>query len=511
MLLLLVFVSLYFVLLNASTDSKVEHVIVLMMENRAFDHMLGSLNLVDTRIDGCVPGKPGCSNPKDPSDPNSELVEVNWNAEYTQSDPPHQIHQVSEQIYGRPLPDGIPLANDSRKMNGFVKAYSDKTNDDNYGPRIMEQFSASAIPALTTLAQEFGVFDGWHASVPGPTMPNRAYTASATSAGMGTNNKTELAIGLKQTTMFKQLLEMGLDYKVYFQDAPSTAVFKDIRRERPAQRVRQLRHFYQDVADGNLPEFTFLEPSYFDVKGQAATDQHGGHDVSEGDKLIAQVYNAVRQSPLWNKVALLVTYDEHGGFFDHRVPPSGPSPDGISSTDDPFDFTRLGVRVPAVIISPLVPKGAVFPAAPPNQGQYEHSSIAATVVHKLFSPKKGYKQPVYLTKRDAWAATFEGVFSLSEPRTDCLSEAPTLAKSLREQHPGSLPPLDGQQPLTDLQRELLAICAGAAGDEAVQGRIVQGETLEAVFHGWTEEQGSQYCQARLAASLLKETLDVKAH
>jgi phospholipase C len=92
-----------------------------------------------------------------------------------------------------------------------------------------------------------------------------------------------------------------------------------------------------------MPAFSWIEPNYFDGTHYAASDQHPDHDVSIGDQLIKDVYDAVRASPLWEKTALIITYDEHGGFFDHVSPPSPvPNPDGINSTDDPFDFTRLG-------------------------------------------------------------------------------------------------------------------------------------------------------------------------
>lgn len=94
---------------------------------------------------------------------------------------------------------------------------------------------------------------------------------------------------------------------------------------------------------GDMPAFSWLEPNYFEAPNIPASDQHPDHDVSIGDQLIKDVYDAVRASPLWEKTALIITYDEHGGFFDHVPPPMNvPNPDGMNSTDDPFDFTRLG-------------------------------------------------------------------------------------------------------------------------------------------------------------------------
>jgi hypothetical protein len=116
----------------------------------------------------------------------------------------------------------------------------------------------------------------------------------------------------------------------------------------------------------------------------------------------------------------------------------------LNSTDDPFTFDRLGVRVPTLIISPYVPKGSVLHGLPDGEPQYEHSSIPATVVHKLLQPTRGWKAPDYLNARDAWARTFEGAFSEATPRTDTpltLADVP----SHRTLYPQSLPLLDGKQ------------------------------------------------------------------
>jgi len=245
-----------------------------------------------------------------------------------------------------------------------------------------------------------------------------------------------------------------------------------------------------------MPSFTWVEPSYFDTPEFPASDQHPDHDVSVGDQLIKDVYDAVRNSPLWEKTALIITYDEHGGFFDHVAPAENiPSPDGIDSTDDPFDFTRLGVRIPTVVVSPWIPKGSVFHGVDPTPdkngnvpGQYEHSSLAATVVHKLFQPKDGKHRQQFLTKRDAWAAPFDWVFDLlSAPRTDCPTTTPA-PPSHREQFPDTLPKLDGKMPISDLQQELCAIVAGATEDE---------EFWKIDTSKWNEARGADYCKQRM--------------
>mmetsp|Transcript_24778 Transcript_24778/g.46596 ORF Transcript_24778/g.46596 Transcript_24778/m.46596 type:complete len:504 (-) Transcript_24778:32-1543(-) len=437
---------------KANTD--IEHVVVLMLENRAFDHMLGYLTNINSDITGCTPES--CSNPIDPTDPGSPLVNLTYDAVYQQSDPCHSISCTTEQVFGYD-----DSGDATASMTGFIKSYADRTGNITYAPKIMESFHPSHVPAIYNISQEFAIFDAWHASVPGPTMVNRAYAASATSHGMGTNNPKMEGFGLPQKTMFEQLLDMGLDFRVYFQQFPSVLQHKPMRKPKILPKYHLLDKLFDDLERGDMPEFSWVEPGYFDgvIAGKhvlQATDQHPDHDVSAGDDLIRRIYNAVRASPLWEKTALVITYDEHGGFFDHVPPPSAPNPDGLNSTDDPFDFTRLGVRIPTIIASPLIPKGTVVKS--PESGGYEHSSIVSTVVHKLFSAEKGYEEPTFLTKRDEWAATFESVFSLSEPRKDCPTEAPEVV-SHRDQFPHVLPKLDGKMPITHLQQEIIDIAS----------------------------------------------------
>jgi len=229
--------------------------------------------------------------------------------------------------------------------------------------------------------------------------------------------------------------------------------------------------------------------------------QHPDHDVSVGDQLIKDVYEALRSSPAWNKTALVITYDEHGGFYDHVVPPDAPSPDGLNSTgkaedggDGAFSFDRIGVRVPTIIVSPLIPKGTVVHEPTEGEGQFEHSSIISTVVHKLFEAAEGKEKPEYLTARDEWAGTFEDVFSLSEPRTDCISTLPVI-ESHRKQFPHTLPPLDGMMEISELQEELLQLARelDLHSDCEMEEEGTLGKAI------LTEKDGLEYMQQRMDA------------
>jgi phospholipase C len=281
------------------------------------------------------------------------------------------------------------------------------------------------------------------------------------------------------------LLDMGLDYRVYFQDVPSVLQHKDMRRKEARERYRLLDVLYSDLAAGTMPEFSWVEPAYFSTKKQPATDQHPDHDVGLGEQLIKDIYESVRSSPIWNETAFIVTYDEHGGFFDHVAPPVNvPNPDGLNATDDPFDFTRLGIRVPTVVISPWVKKGTIIHAPhDTTASQYDHTSLISTVVHKLFGPNEGFHIQPYLTDRDAWSKTFEWVFTTVEsPRTDCPMELPSIYSQA-----AYVPPQDGTMLLTDLQQELIQIVAGAANDLNEHKNV----------NSWTEEQAATYIHDRM--------------
>lgn len=213
-LLLVIIACLSLTVNSASVSNKIKHVIVLMLENRSFDHMLGMLKKQNPELDGCLPGADGCSNPVDPSDPASATVTVDDTAVYEQTSPSHSISGTSDQIYGNPDTNTIPL------MDGFINSYDDDNVD---GKTIMKCFAPEHVPAISTLASEYAVYDGYFASVPGPTEPNRCYAMSATSHGMGNNDVNLMVRGMPQKTIFRQVEEMGLDYRIYMEQVRSTA------------------------------------------------------------------------------------------------------------------------------------------------------------------------------------------------------------------------------------------------------------------------------------------------
>jgi phospholipase C len=319
----------------------------------------------------------------------------------------------------------------------------------------MSCFNETSVPSISTLTKSFGVFDQWHADVPGPTEPNRMYLFSATSHGATDDDKDALAVGYPQRTIFHNLQELNISYDVFFQDFPTVFFMRDMRYPPFLDHFHMMADLESHVEKGLLGTFTFLEPRYFSTEsGYWASDQHPAHDVVEGEKLMAEVYEILRKGPQWNETALLITYDEHGGFFDHVPTPLNgiPNPDGIDGTNTPFNFTRLGVRVPAVMVSPWINEGTIFGkgVGPMNTSAYSHSSLSSTlrIMFDMDTP--------FLTKRDAWASTFENVFNgRSSPRTDCPMTVPTPKRGTMK--PMKLKNIEHLQPLNALQKTFIAV------------------------------------------------------
>ncbi len=388
-------------------SSPIKHIIVLMMENRSYDHMLGYL-----------PGGEGLGgkeyNLVNPADPASEHVVVSDKSGYVMElNPLHDVVSVEKEEYGE-----VGHIVSPAPMNGFVKTQIENAKGDiEEGKKIMQCFDPGRIPALTTLAKEFVLCDHWHASVPGPTWLNRFFVHAATSDGVSSDDPTHI---YKMKTIFDLLYESGHTWNVYYGDIPQCIILQ--HGGDALGHFKRFDQVHQDLKKGRLADYSFIEPRFIDFHGLKATDQHPPHDVRLGEYLIAEVYDALRASPYWEKSLLVVLYDEHGGFYDHVPPPDQvPNPDGKIATDPPFDFTRLGVRVPAILISPWVDRGKV------DSTVYEHASIPATM-EKLFG------LPDSLTARDRAAATFEKNISRTTPRTDTPATLPVPGKPREIRH-----------------------------------------------------------------------------
>jgi phospholipase C len=357
-----------------------KHIVVVMMENRSFDHMLGSLKAEDSRINGLTGSESNLDTTNEPA-PVQPLAEFQSQLD---PDPNHHFPAVHQQIF-----DGGPVANPT--MGGFVKSYYVERKDVGHSRKIMYYFPAAKLPVLTGLAKSFCVFNGWFASIPGPTICNRAFAHYGTSFGQVSMNV--FYYHKEPLSIYERLVNAGHAAKLYyFDEASSTMEVVNLLQNQP-QLFGTYQQFLADCQANTLPQYSFVEPNYTDHEDnggeQIACDQHPDHDVQQGEVFIATVYNAIRQNPdLWKSTAMLLVYDEHGGIYDH-VPPPGCVKDGFTAPPEQtgvpgltFEFDRLGVRVPAILISPWIPKATVVPGpGEPNGRVFEHASIPRTVTN----------------------------------------------------------------------------------------------------------------------------------
>jgi phospholipase C len=274
-------------------------------------------------------------------------------------------------------------------MQGFVQSYSDQERNVAHSHKIMYYFAPDKLPVLHTLARNYAVFNGWFASIPGPTVCNRAFAHYGTSFGQASLDIFYVKEPYK--SIYERMLAAGRTTKLYYFDpSSSTQEVVNLLKNQP-QIFATYPQFLEDCKRGELPDYSFVEPNYSDHPGEGggellASDQHPDHDVQEGEVFIASIYNAIRQNlDLWKSTALLITYDEHGGIYDHVAPPSC-IPDGFHAplTDTggvPFAFDRLGVRVPSILVSPWIAKRTVVtgPEDPVSGRVFEHASIPATI------------------------------------------------------------------------------------------------------------------------------------
>jgi phospholipase C len=351
-----------------------KHIVVLMMENRSFDHMLGSLKAVDSRIDGVTDQ---LSNP----DTTGALVKPLPKAEFQgqlDPDPDHHFPAVDLQIFGGDTSPGR-VAN----MQGFVKSYFNQRRDVTHSQMILYYFKQSDLPVLSKLALEFALFNRWFASIPGPTICNRAFAHYGTSFGRVDMDPFDVIEPLK--SIYTRLINATPKHtaKVYYYDTTSSTMEVVNLLQNQPELFGTYKQFLSDCDKGLLPEYSFVEPNYNDHETdsgeEVASDQHPDHDVQAGEFLIAEVYMRIRRNPkLWPNTALLVVYDEHGGIYDHVVPPACTpdkftAPANSTGTGMEFKFDRLGVRVPAILISPWIPKNTIVDRV------FDHASIPATV------------------------------------------------------------------------------------------------------------------------------------
>jgi phospholipase C len=297
-------------------------------------------------------------------------------------------------------------------MRGFVTNYGQAIQDNQSKgwyvfpgtaeSWIMGCHTSETLPVLSALARGFCVCDHWYGSAPTMTMPNRAFLCAGTSQGQMDDQTKKFTVG----SIFGALTQAGVPWKIYGYDTPplTKSDFPDTSSA-PQTNFGLFTDFQTDAQGGNLPAYAFLEPSW----GSDGNSQHPNYNVALGEQLILDTYRALRDGPGWDSTLLIVTYDEHGGCFDHVSPPWGATPPDSTPGEYGFDFTRFGPRVPAILAGPMVPAGTVY-RVPNGTTPFDHTSVLATVEHRFgLGP---------LTERDAAAPDVGGALTLSTLRTD---------------------------------------------------------------------------------------------
>lgn len=473
---------------------RINHIVVLMLENRSFDNILGWLYDKDNKppfdkvprgqqFEG-LSGKNLC-NPR----PDGGTACVGQGTVMTDPfpDPNEPYDHVLIQMYGQLLPDQGLNSTDTPTMDGFVIDYANAIQAAGAPKKgcsrilsffhrganmmasdpgiIMNCFTPDRLPVINGLANAYAVCDHWFSSVPTQTFPNRSFVHAATSSGYVTNDwKTgphawDIGYLLNKTdTVYNLLSQGGVDWRIYH-GGPFLLCNALVIQEKLWEFVPLGRHFFpmeqflDDAKRPNgLPAYSFIEPNMMcSQKYGPENDMHPAFAITDtglatnvlyGDELIYKVYDALRKSPDWNSTLLVITFDEHGGCYDHVPPPLGTPPDdrtippgqpGYSG----FNFKRFGVRVPTVLVSPLIEQGTVCNTV------FDHTSIIRTAANRWLHSQN-------LTERDLNATDVSEVLTRSSPRTDLPDIKPNQ------------PPVFkgcGGQPLSALHRHLIRAAA----------------------------------------------------
>jgi phospholipase C len=386
----------------------VEHIVVLMLENRSLDHMLGYLYSGSGNVSPAGDPFEGLTGSESCPRTNGQPVTVYQITPETTdayfipgADPAEGYPATNSQCYGS---SSAPASGTVAPMTGFVSSYAKAITDNQsmgwyvfQGTAeswIMACHTPQTLPVLSALASGFAVCDHWFGSAPTMTMPNRAFACAGTSQGHLDDKTKTFTCG----SIFGALTTAGVPWKIYgYSSAPLTKLDFPDTVSAPASSFGLFSDFQADAAAGSLPGYAFLEPSW----SSTGNSQHPNYNVALGEQLLLDTYRAVRGGPAWDSTLLIITYDEHGGCYDHVPPPWGAVPPDATPGEHAFDFTRFGPRVPTVLVSPLIPAGTT---------PFDHTSILATVEHRFGV------QP--LTKRDAAAPDVAAALTLTAPRTD---------------------------------------------------------------------------------------------
>jgi hypothetical protein len=415
-----------------------DHVVVLMLENRSFDHLFGYLGIGDGLQKG-----PGVNYLRAGDDATTPFTSRRG-GDYTAigQGPSHSLKETNMQLFGvtKPTP---AVAAQPPALNGFVSSFRTALSYDlkrqptsSELQQVMNCFDPVQLPVLSTLAKSFVLCDRWFADVPGPTMPNRAFVHAATSQGYTYNAGWKPKFTCK--TLYDRINASAKSktprtWRSYSHDQDDILELYPYVGKDATNHVLFENNFVSDVAGDKLATYSFITPAFIKAP---ANSMHAPADVRPAEKLVADVYGALRAWPkVWEKTLMIVVFDEHGGYYDHVPPPPTVSPDNIAGRMDqpflvPFDFKRLGLRVPSILISPWF-----APAV--DSTVYSHSTIPGSIIDAFKLPGG------FLTKRDAQANKLTNQYLVDNGTRTWRTDTPDLSVPVQP------------TPLDMMQRELL--------------------------------------------------------
>lgn len=393
----------------ASKLARIDHIVVLMLENRSFDHMLGYLSLEGNRTD--VDGLRTNLRPNRFAEEKYPVFHLP--STYFHHDPGHSSDDVNEQL--------------SARNGGFVSNFdgrlAKKKAPRDYRKFVMGYYNANDVPVFDHLATQFVVCDRWFSSVPGPTVPNRLFALAGNSNGETTqpSGRRIVTKPYPMKTIFEYLDEAPRSRRGrkpwcnFYHDMPSILYFGKYRIKAAwsalfgSSRISRIERFYEMVQKGELPDVSWIDPDFGEFGRH--NDDHPPVDVRDGQRLVGEIYNALLKggNDLWTRVLFIVTYDEHGGFYDHVKPPE-------ANDDRPDIFPRLGLRVPALIVSPWVARGRRI------RKRFDHTSILKTILVRFCQRDDG-TIPTMGLRVDS-ANDLGSVLSEPAPRDDATESPP---------------------------------------------------------------------------------------
>ncbi|MGC1305572.1 MAG: alkaline phosphatase family protein [Caulobacteraceae bacterium] len=503
----------------------VDNVFVLMLENHSFDNVFAFSG---------IPGLTVATSANTNSYNGTAYAVGSPAPSAMPTDPGHEFSDVLEQLCGPGIVRTPWTSYNQPVVNtGFVTNYAttktEITSDNPDLPTppeyrdIMLCFDTpTELPVIYQLATTFAVCDQWHSSIPGPTWPNRFFVHGASSAGWADSpGGPQIAawetpgFGFEYpsgSSIYDKLAAAGLQWRIYVDEngsslggVPQVSSLKGITYK---VNTNAFSTFAADVMGPYPYAYTFIEPNYGDVLGGSYTggsSQHPMDSMAGGEALIKATYEAIRNSPLWQRSLLIITYDEHGGFYDSvkpggATPPDDGSPEDASINSGGFLFDLYGVRVPAVVVSPLIPQGAV------DHTLYDHASVPATLRALYgFTP---------MTSRDRDANNVLHLLSLSAPRTDCptaLNDPAPLAAPAAIPAASAADTADRLLPETGNAQGLLQILAKTDMDLARGDPEEAAEIQDRVAAIKTQGEAEAYAREVITrANLARATRDAAA-